>query len=157
MGAIAILLAVGAAGWLLYDVIRKRGARRDFAFRLTAWLALSGVAFAAKLWPIAFLLLLGAGGVAGIEWLKEKKFGAPSEGPKPGAAPAPTSHHMTAERARAVLGVSAEAGADEVRAAHRRLIARLHPDGGGSDYLAAEINQARDALIKAIEAASDKA
>jgi len=47
-----------------------------------------------------------------------------------------------------VLGL--ERGADEaaIRAAHRRLMSRLHPDHGGSDWLAARINQARDYLLK---------
>lgn len=54
---------------------------------------------------------------------------------------------MTREEAYAILGL--EAGADEraVKEAHRRLMAQFHPDRGGSDYLAALINRARDLLL----------
>ena len=44
-------------------------------------------------------------------------------------------------------GVSNDADLAEIRAAHRRLIARVHPDAGGSEELASRINAARDALI----------
>lgn len=54
---------------------------------------------------------------------------------------------MPIDDARRLLGVSAEAGEEEIRAAHRRLIARVHPDAGGSEELAQRINAARDALI----------
>lgn len=54
---------------------------------------------------------------------------------------------MPLDDARRLLGVSADAGTDEIRAAHRRLIARVHPDAGGSEELARRINAARDALI----------
>jgi preprotein translocase subunit Sec63 len=49
--------------------------------------------------------------------------------------------------ARKLLGVGEGASADDIRAAHRQLIARVHPDAGGSAGLATQVNAARDALI----------
>lgn len=49
--------------------------------------------------------------------------------------------------ASAILGVALDADAETVRAAHRRLMLRLHPDRGGSDYLASRINAARRVLL----------
>ena len=63
--------------------------------------------------------------------------------PPPGAS----SDGMSEEEARAVLGVEPDATHDEVIAAHRRLIQRLHPDRGGSHYLAAKLNAAKDLLL----------
>jgi DnaJ-domain-containing protein 1 len=54
---------------------------------------------------------------------------------------------MPIDDARRLLGVSADASLADIRAAHRRLIARVHPDAGGSAELASRINAARDALI----------
>ena len=53
--------------------------------------------------------------------------------------------------ARALLGVSEGAGADDIRAAHRRLIAKVHPDAGGSAGLATRVNAARDALLNELK------
>lgn len=54
---------------------------------------------------------------------------------------------MPIEDARRLLGVSEEASLAEIRAAHRRLIARVHPDAGGSAELAERVNLARDTLV----------
>jgi hypothetical protein len=54
---------------------------------------------------------------------------------------------MTREEALAVLGLAEGASAEEIRAAHRRLIQRMHPDVGGSADLAARINRAKDVLL----------
>lgn len=52
--------------------------------------------------------------------------------------------------AYAVLGLKPGATADEIKAAHRELMKGVHPDHGGSSYLASKINEARDRLLKAL-------
>jgi DnaJ-domain-containing protein 1 len=54
---------------------------------------------------------------------------------------------MSKEEAYAVLGLKTGASADDIRAAHRRLMKDFHPDKGGTDYLAAKINAAKDVLL----------
>lgn len=55
---------------------------------------------------------------------------------------------MTREEAALILGISVQAPPDDIERAHRRLIQKNHPDLGGTDYLAAKINQARDVLLR---------
>lgn len=54
---------------------------------------------------------------------------------------------MTREEALEVLGLREGASPEEIRQAHRRLMRAAHPDQGGSDWLAARINEARDVLL----------
>ena len=54
---------------------------------------------------------------------------------------------MSGDEALAVLGLKAGATNDDIKNAHRRLMKDFHPDRGGSDYLAAKINQAKDILL----------
>ena len=73
--------------------------------------------------------------IGGIWWLGRRRTAS--------AAPAPSS-----AEARDLLGVSSRAGETEIRAAHRRLIGRVHPDAGGSAALARRVNAARDLLVE---------
>ena len=98
----------------------------------------------------ALLLFTGRGGTAlwalvmlgplVWSWVVERKPPGMRGSPP---APGPLSRTEAYE----VLGL--KPGADEaaIRAAHRRLMQGAHPDRGGSDWLAARINQARDVLL----------
>jgi hypothetical protein len=57
------------------------------------------------------------------------------------------SGKMTAEEAREILGLKPGASREEIIKAHKRMMQKVHPDRGGSDFLAAQINQAKDTLL----------
>ena len=71
-------------------------------------------------------------GVMIYAWLR-RRIGAPAT--------------MRPTEARALLGVGEQASLQEIREAHRRLMAKVHPDVGGTADLATRVNAARDALV----------
>lgn len=68
-----------------------------------------------------------------------------------GAGDSPPHTHsddMTVAEAYEILGLAPGADEAQIKAAHHRLMMQLHPDHGGTDYLATKINRARDVLLK---------
>jgi hypothetical protein len=77
----------------------------------------------------------GAGGAGGNREQGQERGGPPK-----------TS--MSRAEALKVLGLQEGASEADIRAAHRRLILQTHPDKGGTNYLAAKINEAKDVLLR---------
>jgi len=71
----------------------------------------------------------------------------PQAGEGTGEMPRSRSGAMTRSEALKVLGLEDGAGVEAILAAYRKLIMQNHPDRGGSTYLAAKINQAKDVLL----------
>ncbi len=61
--------------------------------------------------------------------------------------PASNNGELGVDEALELLGLQAGASREDIIAAHRRLMQKVHPDRGGSDYLAARVNQAKDILL----------
>lgn len=91
------------------------------------------------IWKLLIAVVIGW-----LGWRMWHGWGRPLPGtPKP--APVPPAKPDA--DARAILGVGPDAGPEEIRAAHRKLIASVHPDRGGSPELTRQVNAARDRLL----------
>jgi hypothetical protein len=125
--------------WMRSEVIR-RGGWRVGAGLLAVVLVVVGAAVSIRGdWiiglPIVLLALASAAG------------GRINRRPGPASAPEPAGG-MSAAEARSILGVETSATPQEIKSAYARLMQRAHPDKGGTTGLAAQLNAARDRLLK---------
>lgn len=113
------------------------------------WRFLSGAAAVALLtagayaairnaWPAAIGMVL-----TGLALAASTRSGPANRRPPPRSS----SSRMSLSEARAILGVDETATRDEIKAAYARLMRLAHPDKGGTDGLAAQLNAARDRLL----------
>ncbi len=148
LGALTLLVIMSALG-----MFSRAQIRTIKAFGI--WVvAIGGLLLAA-------LLLLAGRGVGGLAILgllgpllwsfrvRRPARPLPGFGAGPRAAPprGRASDGMTRDEALSVLGLRAGADRAAIQAAYLRLMQAAHPDRGGSDWLAARINQARDVLL----------
>lgn len=84
----------------------------------------------------------GGGGGSGGGWGRRRRGGSDR-----GRDRASGDGDMDEAEALEVLGLERGAAPDEIKQAHRRLMAKLHPDSGGSNFLATQINRAKDILL----------
>jgi hypothetical protein len=140
---ILYLVLGGLLLWLGYRVYRRSpGVQRG------RWRVGSALLAAALLATAAFLAVRGEypqAALAGVAALGLAGAARSQRGPRPKATAA---RDLSAAEARAILGVGQGADEVEVRAAYTRLMRLAHPDKGGTSGLAAQLNAARDRLLK---------
>ncbi|MBN8829804.1 MAG: molecular chaperone DnaJ [Sphingomonadales bacterium] len=136
------LLLVLLAGLGLWFWLGKRR-KKIPALWLGIGGTLAGAVLVAKGMPVVGALVATGSGL----WLRYGEMlmrGRSAGPPPPSTSPAEIDRAQAAE----LLGVAPDADREEILAAYRRLMARNHPDAGGSAGLAARINAARDLLLK---------
>jgi uncharacterized membrane protein YfcA len=142
MGYLILVLAAAFAGWWGYRRFRHvfgRGEVRIVAAS-AAIIAFGAAAFCAtrESWSKVVTLAL-----LGLWMLLLARAGKPRAGQVNARAPS-----LSTEDARQILGVAATATREEIQDAYVRLIRIAHPDTGGTTGLAAQLNAARDRLLK---------
>ena len=143
-----LALALLVAGLIIGQVWARRSrrlwgvgtARPGLTLGAVAALVAALVTGVRGLWWEALALLALAGGLAAVARGRMLSSGGRRSEAKPAA--------MTVAEAAALLGVPADASEQTVQAAYRRLMLSVHPDQGGSAGLAAQLNAARDVMLK---------
>jgi hypothetical protein len=145
-----VFLIIGAGLLLLWmwgrSQMLRRGGWRLFAGLGSIVLVVVGIGLCIRgEWFIGLpLLLLAIGSATGGRVYRGGFQASPGQPPPPERS----TNGMSAADARSILGVAPEASTADIRAAYTRLMQRAHPDKGGSAGLAAQLNAARDRLLK---------
>ncbi len=142
-----LLIVLGLAAvalWVLVRLGKQTEKARRGHWRISATL-LGGTCFAGAVLCVAkgSYIWAAALAAAGLYLVVQSRIRSVAS-PKPAA---PTGPLMSKAEARAILGVRENASSDDIQTAWKRLMARTHPDQGGSEGLAARVNAARDRLL----------
>lgn len=146
MGLLALLL-LALAGWL---ILTGRLQRLTMTDGLMLGLAIVGAILAARGQSLFGGGALALAGLHGWRRLIAKGKAGAKPAAAQASAPPPRTISPTnqLEEARALLGLDDNADEEAIRSAHRRLIAKNHPDVGGTEALAEKINDARRILLR---------
>ncbi|TRO95598.1 hypothetical protein FKB34_08305 [Glycocaulis profundi] len=143
-GVIAALGAVIVLAWLF-----SRMDGRSAGISVRALFGVAGIVFGAGL-ALRGLPVIGVPlALAGLGFLSAV-FGIgrhAGKGGQDGPPPRTRAGAMTVKEALDVLGLKPDATDDEIHAAYRELMKKVHPDTGGTNALAARVRQARDTLL----------
>lgn len=136
-------IILGVVGlWALIRLGRQSDRTSKVPWRVTATI------FAAACWGGAALLALRGSWLMASLLASAGVWLAVASRQRDAQVPTAPSEAMSAAEARRILGVSGTADRAEIQAAYRRLMARAHPDTGGTQGLAERLNAARDRLLK---------
>ncbi len=157
------ILLVTVIAAMLYAIKRwqslPKGQRKAFGLKAILWggaaLTLVFVIAGRAHWlmgVLAALIALAGRAVQLAQYVPifKKAFGEfeQTAGPQ-GANTSPSQINMNRKEAADILGVSEDAEPEEIRLAHKKLMQKIHPDRGGTDALAKQINTAKDTLLSA--------
>ena len=142
MGLIALLVIAG------FGVLVFVG--RGYTFKARQWRVVSAIVAVGLLlggaimclrgaWPIGLMLTV-VGGLTALSARTLPTFSMPPRASSPAG--------MSESDARNLLGVGPEASREEIEAAYLKCMKRAHPDQGGTSGLAAQVNAAREKLLK---------
>ena len=163
MARLIILIAVAAIALILWHKISKsKGEQRK---KMVIWSAIISVLVILGLLAVTGHLNVITAAIAGlvallpratqllkylpfISRLYQQQGQNNAQNQQNTQSPPPRGQQtMSAEEAQEVLGLKPGHTSDDVIKAHRRMMQKVHPDRGGSDYLAAQINKAKDTLL----------
>ena len=157
MARVVILLAVLAIGFILWLKFSKAKGEDRKKLRNTLIIAsIIGVLIALAVTGHLNVITAAIGGVIAmlpkfanlLRYLPlASRFFQQAQNQNSKTHTATNDSSMTNAKAYEILGLKPNASKEEIITAHKKMMQKVHPDRGGSDYLAAEINKAKDTLL----------
>ncbi|MDH5388286.1 MAG: DnaJ domain-containing protein [Gammaproteobacteria bacterium] len=159
MSRFVIILAIAAIAYLIWFKIKK--AKGEEKKKLIIWSIAGSVivvlGFLAITGRLNFITAAITGAVAllpkaaqllrYLPILNKVRQQASNSNQQQSNQQSPSQTAMNHKQACDILGIPPDATKEEIIKAHKRMMQKVHPDRGGSDYLAAQINQAKDTLL----------